>query len=102
MLFGGINIFMNYFGIMLGLVMLITTGLGHVVVIKGEYHFGMKFWPIFLIIGVLSMVLSLIVKSPLLSGILGINGITFLWGILELFHQRERVRKGWFPKKHRP
>jgi hypothetical protein len=34
------------------------------------------------------------------SGIFGILGITFIWGILELFHQRERVRKGWFPKKN--
>lgn len=91
--------YMNYYGLVIGLFMLITTGLGHVIVIKGEYHFGIKIWPIFLAIGTLSLVLSLVVKDGLLSGILGINGITFLWGILELVEQRERVKKGWFPKK---
>lgn len=89
----------NYYGFVIGLVMLITTGLGHVIVIKGEYHLGLKIWPLFLIIGILSILLSFIVVNTLLSGILGIMGVTFLWGILELFQQRERVRKGWFPKK---
>jgi hypothetical protein len=91
----------NYYGFILGLVFLITTGLGHILVIKGEYHFGLKIWPLFLIIGSLSILLSFIVTNTLLSGVLGVLGVTFLWGILELFHQRERVRKGWFPKKTR-
>jgi hypothetical protein len=90
---------LNYYGIILGFVMLIATGLGHVIVIKGEYHFGVKIWPFFLITGMLSLIFSLIVKSTLISGALGILAVTFLWGILELFHQKERVRKGWFPKK---
>jgi hypothetical protein len=89
----------NLFGIIIGAVMLITTGLGHVIVIKGEYHFGAKLWPIFLFIGAVSILLSLVVKSSLLSGTLGIVGVTFLWGIHELIKQRERVEKGWFPKK---
>lgn len=92
-------LFLNYYGIVIGLVMLITTGLGHVIVIKGEYHFGIKIWPLFLVIGIFAVISSILVKSSLLSGALAIVGITFLWGILELFHQRERVRKGWFPKK---
>ncbi|MBQ3648046.1 MAG: DUF4491 family protein [Spirochaetia bacterium] len=25
-------------------------------------------------------------------------GITCLWCIIELFHQKKRVEKGWFPK----
>lgn len=31
------------------------------------------------------------------SDFLGIFAFSSLWGIGEVFHQRERVRKGWFP-----
>lgn len=89
----------NYYGIILGLITLIFTGLGHILVIKGEYHFGVKIWPIFLVIGVVSLLMSIIVDRKLVSGGLGIISLTFLWGIHELFKQRERVQKGWFPKK---
>lgn len=89
----------NYYGIIMGIAMLIATGIGHIIVIKGEYHFGIKLWPLFLVIGILSLVFSVILKNPFISGILGIVGVTFLWGIGELFKQKERVQKGWFPKK---
>jgi hypothetical protein len=90
---------LNYFGIFMGIVMLISTGLGHIIVIKGEYHFGVKIWPAFLLIGVVSLLFSAIAHSTILSGILGIIGVTFLWGIHEVIKQKERVRKGWFPQK---
>jgi hypothetical protein len=83
----------------MGIVMLISTGLGHIIVIKGEYHFGVKIWPAFLLIGVVSLLFSVMADSAVLSGILGIIGVTFLWGIHEVIKQKERVRKGWFPKK---
>lgn len=38
---------MNFTGIIMGLFMLFFTGIGHVIVIKGEYHFGVKIWPVF-------------------------------------------------------
>ena len=90
---------LNYYGILIGFVMLAATGLGHVIVIKGEYHFGIKMWPLFFAIGLSSIILSFVVNDNLLSGALGIIGITFLWGIHELIKQRERVNNGWFPKK---
>ncbi|MCR5762581.1 MAG: DUF4491 family protein [Treponema sp.] len=34
----------------------------------------------------------------ILSYILAILGTTCLWCIIELFHQKKRVEKGWFPK----
>ncbi|GAE01320.1 membrane protein [Clostridium botulinum B str. Osaka05] len=92
---------MNFTGIIMGVFMLFFTGIGHVIVIKGEYHFGIKIWPGFLILGIGLIVLSLIIDNVYLSGGLGIGGLTFLWGILELFQQKERVKKGWFPKKQK-
>ena len=89
---------MNFFGIILGVFMLLLTGVGHILIIKGEYYFGTKLWLIFLFIALFSIIASIFIKSELLSGIFGIVGFTFLWSIHELFKQKERVRKGWFPK----
>ena len=36
-------------------------------------------------------------KDTLLSTLLGVVAFSSFWSILELFQQRERVRKGWFP-----
>jgi hypothetical protein len=91
----------NYYGLIIGLAMLIFTGIGHIIVIKGEYYIGAKLWPLFLILGILSMILSFLAKNIILSGVLGIIGVTFLWGIHELIKQRERVDKGWFPKRNK-
>lgn len=90
---------MNYFGLIIGLVMLFATGLGHIIVIKGEYYFGIGLWPIFLIIGIIFAGLSLFVSSNLLSAIFAIFSAIFLWGIHELIKQKDRVNKGWFPKR---
>ncbi|MCD6567989.1 MAG: DUF4491 family protein [Dehalococcoidia bacterium] len=89
---------MNFFGLILGAFMLLMIGAGHVMIIKGEYRFGTKLWPVFLIIALCTLVASLFVGSKLISGILAIAGFTFLWSIHEIFKQKERVEKGWFPK----
>jgi hypothetical protein len=89
---------LNFFGVALGFIMLLLIGFGHILIIKGEYYFGTKLWPLFLIFGLLSVIASIFVNSALLLGILGITGFIFLWSIYELFQQKERVRKGWFPK----
>lgn len=89
---------LNFLGLVLGFIMLLLTGFGHILITKGEYYFGTKLWPLFLILGLLSIAASLFVNSTLLSGILGIVGFILLWSIHELFRQKERVRRGWFPK----
>jgi len=89
---------LNFSGLVLGFFMIIITYLGHIFIIKGGYYVGTKLWPLFLILGLLSIIGSLFVKNVILSGILGIIGLVFLWSIYEIFLQKERVRKGWFPK----
>ncbi len=89
---------MNFFGLILGAFMLVVIGLFHTLVIKVEYHFGTRLWPVFLVIGLFCMIVSFLVNSSLISGVLGIAGFLFLWNIHEIFKQKERVRKGWFPK----
>jgi hypothetical protein len=89
---------MNYSGIVIGLVTLILIGLGHVIVIKAEYYFTKRIWPLFLVVGLAALAASLFVESALFSGVLGIVSFTFLWSIHEVIEQEARVKKGWFPK----
>lgn len=53
---------------------------------------------LFAIAGVIFAVASLLVHHLILSTILGVTAFSSFWSILEVFQQRERVRKGWFPK----
>ena len=88
---------MYWQGIVIGLVCFIIIGVFHPVIIKGEYYYGVKLWWVFLVCGLLSLTGSLFIESILISAILGVLGFTLFWSILEIFEQRARVRKGWFP-----
>jgi hypothetical protein len=76
----------------------------HPIVIKGEYYFTDKIWPLLLLAGIAALALSCFVRQTLLSSALGVFGCTCLWSNLELKEQKKRVEKGWFPMnpKHNP
>lgn len=88
---------MYYQGLITAIATFFIIGFFHPIVIKSEYYFGVKCWPVFFIFGILFIASSLFVSDIMLAVLLGIIGCSFLWSILELFEQRERVRKGWFP-----
>lgn len=89
---------MNYTGIIIGITSFLIIGLFHPIVIKCEYYFSYKIWPIFLVGGIGCCVLSLFVHNFILSAILAVLGFAMLWTIKELKEQDERVKKGWFPE----
>ena len=89
---------MYFEGIIIGVCSFLIIGLLHPVVIKGEYHFGKKIWPIFLIGGLIFIILSLFIENIIFSALIGVLGFALLWSIHEIFEQEERVKKGWFPK----
>lgn len=95
---------MNFNGIFLGMICFVCIGAFHPIVIRCEYYFSYRIWPIFLIAGCGFIVLSALTKGTLPSAVLGVIGFCCLWSILELFHQHKRVEKGWFPAnpKHHP
>ena len=99
-MFEGFNV-SSLSGILIGIISFLIIGVFHPVVIKAEYHIGTKIWPLFLTGGIICVLLSLFVQNVLFSGALGVTGFSFFWSILELFHQKKRVEKGWFPKKER-
>ncbi|MBM6860520.1 DUF4491 family protein [Clostridium saudiense] len=90
---------MNFDGIIIGLVSFLIIGLFHPIVIKGEYYFSKKIWPIFLVVGIVFLVISLYTESSILTASLGVTGFSCLWSIKEIFEQEERVKKGWYPKR---
>ena len=89
---------MNLIGLLVGLSTFLIIGLFHPLVIKAEYYIGVKSWVLFTVAGVAFAVASLLVKGFVLSTILGVVAFSSFWSILEVFQQRERVRKGWFPE----
>ena len=76
----------------------LCIGLFHPLVIKAEYYFGVKSWWAFLLGGLAFLAGSLLVEKVEVSVLLGVVAFSSFWSILELFKQKERVRKGWFPK----
>ncbi len=89
---------MNYAGILIGLSAFLVIGLFHPLVVKGEYRFGTRCWWAFLAAGILCAGLSLYVEDTYLSAVFGVVSFSSFWGIHEVFNQRKRVLKGWFPK----
>ena len=89
---------MNFLGIIIAIITFLVIGLFHPIVIKAEYYFGVKCWWVFALAGAVFLALSLFIENVVASSVLGVIGCSSFWSILEIFEQRERVRKGWFPK----
>ncbi|WP_312091280.1 DUF4491 family protein [Aminipila sp.] len=92
---------MQFEGILIGAAAFMMIGTLHPVVIKAEYYWGTKVWPLFMIAGLICITASLFIGLVVLSAMLGTFGFALLWSIHELFQQKERVKKGWFPKNPR-
>lgn len=84
-------------GLFIGICTFLIIGLFHPVVIKCEYYFGTKCWWWFLILGIAGVAASIIVSDVLWSSLLGVFSFSSFWTIKEIFEQKERVEKGWFP-----
>lgn len=89
---------MNFTGFIIAIISFLCIGLFHPIVIRFEYHFGCKTWPVFALLGIFFTAASLFLEHAILSSTLGVIGCSCFWTIRELFEQRERVEKGWFPK----
>ena len=88
---------LHFTGILIAVCTFVIIGVFHPLVIKTEYHTGTRFWWVFLLLGILSICSALCLANVLLSSILGVLGASLLWSIGELFSQKRRVEKGWFP-----
>lgn len=88
---------MYFDGIIIGISTFLIIGLFHPIVIKTEYYFSKKVWPVFAIVGTIFMLLSIFTKHTTISILFAVFGSCSFWSIKELYEQEERVNKGWFP-----
>lgn len=84
-------------GVIIAVSTFLVIGLFHPIVIKVEYHYGTRPWAAFLLGGIACILAALCIENVIVSAILGVVGASFLWSIGELFSQKKRVEKGWFP-----
>lgn len=89
---------LNWEGLGIGVCTFLIIGMFHPLVIKGEYHFGLKVNYAFAILGIITAVLALLTKGVFLSALLAVVSFSSFWSILEVYEQQKRVRKGWFPE----
>lgn len=87
----------DFSGIIIGVATFLIIGLFHPLVIKAEYYIGVKSWWLFMLLGIVFAGASLLVSNLILSIILGVVAFSSFWSIGEVFQQKKRVEKGWFP-----
>lgn len=85
-------------GILIGLCSFLLIGLFHPIVIKAEYYFSKRIYPLFIIAGIVCLFVAFFLENQFLSSLLGVTGFSSFWSVKELFEQERRVQKGWFPK----
>lgn len=88
---------LNFEGIFTAVASLLVIGIFHPLVIKCEYRFSEKIWPLFLVAGIAFCVASVFTKG-IVSLVFALLGSACIWSIRELKEQTKRVERGWFPK----
>lgn len=88
----------NLHGLLIGICTFLIIGLFHPIVIKAEYYLGTKSWWIFLVMGIIGCTASILCDNLTISALLGVFSFSSFWSIKEVFEQRKRVEKGWFPE----
>ncbi|SFG10465.1 protein of unknown function [Prevotella sp. KH2C16] len=89
---------MYFTGIIIATITFLIIGLFHPIVIKVEYYFGTRLWWVFLILGCLAIFAAFSIENVLVSALHGVFGASCLWSIGEIFEQKKRCERGWFPK----
>ena len=90
---------MNFSGILIGVLTFFLIGLFHPIVIYAEYYFGSRCWPVFLLVGILCMILSVRMQEILWSVSLGVLGVSCFWSIKELKEQEKSYKAKWQSEK---
>ncbi len=88
---------MYFTGLIIAVCTFLIIGFCHPLVIKAEYYYGTRPWIIFLVVGIACVIGSLLIEQTIASSLVGVLGASLLWSIGELFSQKKRVEKGWFP-----
>lgn len=90
---------MHVEGLLIGLFCYAIIGIFHPIVVKGQFCFTNKIWPVFLLAGISCLVGAAFIDEVIWSAMIAIAGVGFLWSISELKELTQSVSRGWFPKK---
>jgi len=82
---------MNFDGLIVAALTVAAIWLGHIWVVQLHRISGTKLWVLPLVLGALLTVGSLFSESTVVSAVLAIFGVTFFWGIKELFEYSEKA-----------
>ena len=88
---------MYFTGFAIAVCTFLIIGIFHPIVVKVEYYFGTSLWWLFLLAGITCIIFSICIESTFVSALIGVVGASLLWSIGEIFEQKKRVEKGWFP-----
>ena len=88
---------MYFTGLIIGVATFLIIGLFHPLVIKGEYYFGTRIWWVFALMGVITIVASIMVENVLWSTLLAVWGASSFY--MRLYFVREPLRTSdcWKP-----
>ena len=90
---------MRFEGLLIGAATFLIIGLFHPIVIKAEYNTGTRLWWVFLLVGLAGLAVDIFwIKNVVLHAIIGAFSFSSFWSIGELFEQKKRVERGWFPR----
>jgi len=82
---------LHFEGLILAVTTFATIGIGHVLVRRLYPVFGTRAGPVFWAMGLVAYAGSLYLDSRLLSSVMGLVAITFVWDGIEFFRQKKRV-----------
>lgn len=85
---------LQFAGLILAVTTFATIGIGHILVRRLYPVFGTKAAPAFWLLAIAAYAGSFAVASRLLSSVLGLVAITFIWDGIEFFRQKKRVERG--------
>ena len=83
-------------GIIIAVSTFLIIGIFHPIVIKVEYYWGTRLWWIFLVLGLITIMVALLIANVIVSSILGVIGASLLWSIGYFFEKMKLVERGWF------
>jgi len=89
---------MHFTGLIIAVSTFLIIGVFHPIVIKTEYYTGTRLWWLFLLLGIAACAAALFIENVVGSSLMGVLGASLLWSIPELFEQKKRVERGWFPR----
>lgn len=83
---------LQFAGLILAVTTFITIAVGHVLVRRLHASFGTRPAPFLFGLGAFILGASVAARPDLLSAVLGLTGITFVWDGVEIFRQEKRMK----------